>query len=294
VISKEAQTLVQSIRDVLGAALSAVTLSKEATGAAAPIAALPEGITLHSLERYLPAPLRIDGTTEIHSYAEFVDYVNQYQNPGARVFVSPELVFLKGGTAATAYLDFPQPGAPRFAPHQALLKVKPSLEYETLTAIDGKLMNQDTFARTLEMLQPLCTSMAGADLLDMVRTIALTSAGTFKSYEDDYSGSVDFVYDVKVAANAGTQAKKLEVPKLITFEMPLIQGGAVVQITTQFAYRIPAEAGGKVELGLRIPDRKYIERDVLLGITKSLAADTKLPVAIGTSSVPKEAADNVG
>ena len=70
------------IRKMLAAAVG-ITLVPDA-GTAAPIAAVPDGVQLKSLEQLLPAPLRTVGTTRLHQYPAFVAYVNKYKTPALK------------------------------------------------------------------------------------------------------------------------------------------------------------------------------------------------------------------
>lgn len=258
------------------------------SGIARDLLAMPNGFAVKDMEGYQIRPSRTRGKTSIHEYPAFVAYVNDFKTLGnTRIFVSSTLDFKQGGILATAYLDYPKLSETSWATHSADLVVSQSLEYKMLTDLDCKFFAQDVFARELRKIAGLCTSMPGADLLELAQTIQLTSKGSFRSISDDFSGSVNFLYDLKVGASAGTETKKLDVPQAFTFELPLLLGGKAVSLTTEFAYRVPAEAGGSVTLGLRIVDRLFIERDVLQSTAAALNGDTNCPVAVGDTDVPE-------
>lgn len=274
------------IRKMLAAAVG-ITLVPDA-GTAAPIAAVPDGVQLKSLEQLLPAPLRTVGTTRLHQYPAFVAYVNKYKTPDGMIFVAPDIAFRTGGTLAHAVLDFPAPDKPSWSGHCAELIVQPSIEYKMLTDLDGKLLEQDVFARSMLNLARFCTSMSAADLLELAQKLTLTSKGAFRSINDDLSGSVSVAYDVQVSAkvDSGTTTKNIDVPSSISFNLPMLLGGSPVSINADLLYRIPDEAGGKIKLGIRLPDRVYVERDVLEALVAQLSTDTNLAVAVGSSDVP--------
>jgi hypothetical protein len=254
-------------------------------------------------ERLLGAPRDTRGVSSFRQYSAFVDYVKQYAGdnvpiipdvrtpPGEivapRIFVVPEISFAKASPLATAYLDYPARGYPRWSTHCATLVVAPSMEYELLLALDGKLFPQDEFARKIRDVSRFCTSLTGADLLELVQTLTLASKGDFKSLNNDLSGAVTLLYDVQVAASAGTATKKINVPEVVTFNLPLLLDGEKVEMTAELLYRVPEQAGGKIHLGLRLPERKFVERDVLLNVVAAMNKDTGLPVAIGETTVPQ-------
>lgn len=280
------------IRKVLGVLATPSSIEVHAVaGATAPIAAVPEGVTLVDLSSLMDVPARISGCTNLREYPSFTRYVLEYKEPGSRIFVSPDLTFQKSEQLAVCYLDFPEPSVPQWSQHSVCLLVQPSLEYRKLMDLDGKLLPQDDFARRLRDVSRFCTSLPAADLLEIASRLTLTSKGDFRSFSDDISGAVSLGYDVKVRASvSGTSPATLEVPTNLTFELPLLMGGRSVTVNAELLYRIPEEAGGKITMGIRLPDRLYDERDLLQELVKSIEFDTGVVTAVGDSSVPERQA----
>ena len=277
--------VVNQIRQVLLQLLGIQELDAE--GISNKLVGVPKGVTLQNLEYFQDAPNRIRGSARIHDYKGFINYVNTYKTAGSRIFVNPDVNFSAGLQLATCYFDYPEAGKPSWTTHSASLLVQPSLEYKKLIELNGKLYDQVAFARYVNDLDKIITSMNGAELLELAQSLTLTSKGDFASLEDDLSGSIKLKYDVQVKANAGTETKKIDVPQHFTFNAPVLLNGAKFDITADFHYRIPEEAGGKIKLGISLPDKAYLERDVLEQAVASLASDTGLSVIIGTSEVPE-------
>lgn len=280
------------IRSIMASSASVKLQNVE--GSSIPVAAVPEGVSLHSMESMLDKPTGIAGNSNFCEYQSFIRYVRAFKGEGARIFVSPEITFQKSEQLAIAYLDFPSPSQPQWSQHTARLLVQPSLEYRKLIELDGKLLQQDDFARRLRDVAKFCASLPAADLLDIASKLTLTSKGDFKSITDDITGAVSFAYDVQVkaavGAASGSTPKTLEVPTEISFMLPLLLGGRDVTITAELLYRVPEEAGGKITIGLRFPDRLYDERDLLQALVQSIESDTGVETAVGSTSVPKERA----
>jgi len=274
----------KELLDALRAAIVGVQPVESKT--AAPLVAVPNGFELKSLENYMPAPARIEGNVQLYRYSDFVAYVNKYKGSDARIFVDKDLAFTSGGEIATAALDYPTPGKPGWSEHNATLNVAPSIEYARLREIDGKLLDQDKFALTVKDLARFVTGISASDLLEILQKMTLTAKGEFRSIMDELTGSVNFGYDVKVDAKLdSTSTRTLEIPTTIGFGMKLLKGGTEQPVVTELCYRVPSGPGGKVQLGLRIVDRQYLEDDVLTAVADSLVKDTALPVAIGQSDV---------
>ncbi len=254
-----------------------------------PLAAVPDGVELRSLEAFMPAPRAIDGFARLHRYEDFVSYVNDFKRDGARIFVEPELRLHDGGIMATAFLDYPNPGEPAWSCHRAHLVVSPSMEYQLLTTLerDG-LMPQDKFALRLRDVARFCTSLSSADLVEIAQTLTLSSKGEFANIEDNFTGSVRFGYDVQVTAKSdATTRKNIEVPREVGFNLPVLLGGENADVVAELMYRVPSSKDDKVKMGIRIPDRAFIERAILEQAAESLGSATGLSVAVGSTTVPK-------
>lgn len=256
---------------------------------AAPIASVPDGFDLRSLERFMAQPSRIRAAVTVHRAEDFIAYCDRHSNTSSTIFVdaSPALSG-DGGELALAVIDYHHGAAdltpderPEWCSHTVKLKARPSTEYAMLAAIDGKLMAQGDFSRYVRDLSRFCSSHVQADLLELVNTLNLTSRGSFQSSDDYSSGSVRMVFDVQVSASAGTQEKRIAVPNELTWTMPMLLGGAPIDFTTDLIYAVPNEKGGKVQLGLRIRDRAWIEQQVVADTAAMLSKETGLLTLVG-------------
>lgn len=251
-----------------------------------------EDLAVRNLEQYRDRPKRIRQTFNAVGIESFVGYVNRYKNADSTIFITPDLKSLAaGGTLATAVIDYhvnggsenPGENEARWGDHVVTMFARPSLPYAKLLALDGKQMEQPDFAQALEDIARFSSSHAQADLIEIARTINLTSKGAFKSFEDELSGSVDFNFDVQVKASAGTQTRTLAVPTTIDFDIPLIDGLAPVKVTTKFIYRVPDGPGGRVQLGVKIVDRVWLEDQAIHEAKAALIEKTALNVYVGAT-----------
>lgn len=278
-----------------------VRVLDDVPGVSAPLAVAPDDFKVHDLEAFAERPTRIRETVVLTGLTSFIPYVNRFKNHSSTIFVVPDLSQLsKSSTLATAVIDYhlakplqlvdgsgpPEvlaPGA-RWGSHKVTLKASPSLAYAKLLEIDSKLMAQDEFARWVEGMARFATSHAAADLIELARTLQLTSKGAFKTFDDDFSGSVGFVYDVQVRADAGSAERRLTVPQEIVFQVALIDGLDEVPVPVKFLYRVPAEVGGKVQVGIKIIDRLWLEKAAIDTVAAKLHADTELDVFVGSNA----------
>lgn len=261
--------------------------------------ALPPNWSLQDLEKWLDNPRRIRASIKVKNLGDFLKYVSKFKRgESSIVFVNPSLAELgSGATLATAVIDYHeapaalQPGAvydediANWCTHTVEFQPTASPAYAMLCALDGKLLPQDEFAQKLRELARFCTSHAAADLLETVRTLSLTSRGEYASLNDDVSGSVRLAYDVQVDARAGTSQRSLEIPRVIVFTVPVFLGDApeaAQAINAELLYRVPKRAGGSVSLGIRMPDRLWLEHDLVTSTAKEIGSASGLLTITGT------------
>lgn len=253
--------------------------------------ALPPGYTLADAEKWASAPRRLVQHVKLRNLADFLAYIARYKNPDSLVLIAPNLTAIGTGEAlATATLDYHHSEhagagmvAPRFGSHVVSLHPTPSPAYALLCAMDGKIVEQDVFAQQLRDLTRFCTSHPAAELLEIVRTLTLSSSGEYQSHTDDVSGSVRFRYQVQVDARAGTTERTLTVPTSITFRVPVFIGDkTATEIGAEYLYRPPAQSGGKVRMGIRMPERLWLENELMERTADKIREATGLLVAVGT------------
>jgi len=258
-------------------------------------ASLPDGVTLESLAPFREYPERIKQTVIVDSASDFCAYVNRFKNADSTIFINPQIGDF-GSDLARCVIDYHN--APRMTPppeslsgdaqarwneHQCVLRVVPSPEYALLLAFHkAGVMDQFAFAQKLQDAARFITSHSAAEILEIARTISLTSKGSFKTFEDDFSGSVDFKYDLQVSASAGSTEKRLQVPREVTFHCPILLGGALIEIRAELIYRVPPSAAEKVQLGLRLPDKAWMEREAIMAVSDELHTQTELQTLVGT------------
>lgn len=238
-------------------------------------------------------PAKIEETIVLYNLGSFLAYVNRFKNADSTIFVTPDVSTIsKSSVIATAVIDYHQSAhqsvqseqeeRARWGIHTAKLMAAPSLAYLKLLNLHDKMLPQDVFARELNEIAKFSSSHAVADLMEIARTLSLTSAGQFQSFEDDLSGSVEFAYNVKVKASAGSQTQRLTVPSEIGFHVPVLDGSDATNVLCDFRYNIPDGPEDKVKLGIRIKDKTWIEKEALDGVAARIGDGTQLMTLSGT------------
>lgn len=249
---------------------------------------LPKGIhvvhndyTIQDTENLEEAPHAARATVILVGIKSFVAYVNKFKDDDSVLFLSPDVSSIGRGSLATAILDYHKPDAPRWGRHRVTLSAGPGKVYEKLIALDNKLLDQSEFSKHIEELAKFSLNVAPADLLEICRTLRLSSKGDFKSAEDDVTGSVDFVFNVAVSASAGSADQRLSVPQEIVFRAAPIDGMDDVEVAVKFIYRVPDQVGGKVQLGIKIIERTWLEKAAIEMVAEKLTEATGLLTLTG-------------
>lgn len=247
------------------------TLAPSQTGRTTTTLLIPEGYTEKQVARSdLPEPLYVQQTVVTRRIADFLAYIAKYQNPNSFVNVSPKVSF-DGSPLAAAILDYhhpskesPEDPRPEWQRHRVDYVPQVYPAYALLTALDGKLLDQDDFADKIHQLRRFMVDIDPAELRELIRDFKVTTTGEFQSDEDPVTGSVNFRYVLDVKGSGGKTDKVVSIPENFTFQMPILYDGQTVKVTGEFFFRPPpADGPKKVKMGIRLVNRVYDELDEL-------------------------------
>lgn len=133
-------------KDTLELIIANAAAAQQLPVTAFPVAALPEGVKLHNLERYAAGRSRFRGTLTTHSLTDFVGYVvdrRSSSNPVA-AFVDQD------GMSCTAFFNLGDEIAPGHADDTATLTLKATAAFRALQSIVGRKLSQRDLAEWLE------------------------------------------------------------------------------------------------------------------------------------------------
>lgn len=249
-----------------------------------PLAVVPDGYKLTDLEQFGDTPHRTRREANMSDARSFFEYIERFKDGASVVFVSPSIENIGSRSViATAILDYDQADVPGWGQHRVNLLAKPSIAYATLQSLHNKLIAQPDFAKIIKELARFASAPMPADMLEIAQNLVLSAKGDFMNISDEISGSLNLSYKVKVTAavNSPTEQRALLVPEFFEFEMPLLEGGEPQPICCEFMFRTPESAEAKLNLGLRIVDKAYIEKDALDAVVAGIRDNTGLPVYLG-------------
>jgi len=243
----------------------------------APIALVPNGVAIESLEYLQPAPTRIRKTLKVLDADTFINYVNRFSSPATAVFCSgPE------GRTFTAVIDYHQPDQPSWAEHTATYCCPISIEWGRWRAGDRKRMNQSDFAEFIEENVKDITAPDGvpnapnaADMLEISRTLEAKKNISFRQGTRLDNGQVQLTYNEEIDGRAG-ESGQLSIPELFYVAVKPFPGGDAFCVPARFRYRIQE---GKLVMWFELvrPD-KVLEEAYMTVRAKVAEAIREVPV----------------
>lgn len=192
--------------------------------------------SIQSLEGFLPAPVSVRGELQVYDAASFVDYVQRFKDADTVIFAD------KVARSFTAVLDYHAVGAPRWGRHRAVLAARETEAWKRWTAQDGEKMNQADFAQFIEDNIPDIAKPAGAELVEIARTLEAKKDVQFQSVIRPQNGSVNFHYSEQVQGNA--RGGDLAIPEEFILGLIPFEGCEKYKVVARLRYSI--QAGGRL------------------------------------------------
>lgn len=109
-----------------------------------PTIALPDGVTIHSLEKYSSAPVRMRQNFHTERPSDFIAYVSDNKSDSTSIYVAAD------GARTKAILDHGTVDFPEFGEHTALLNLKKTRAFIALETLCSKSRNQQDLIDYLE------------------------------------------------------------------------------------------------------------------------------------------------
>lgn len=141
-----------------------------------PIAALPDNIKLHNLEKFQAQRARFRGALSTNSLTDFANYVTGRNGQTAKGFIDQDAM------ACAVFFNLGDETAPGHADDTATLKLKPTAAYTALSQLAGKKLSQKELAEWMEDWRANLTATDPQDAtLSIVQAIAAVRNITIKA-----------------------------------------------------------------------------------------------------------------
>ena len=243
------------------------------------VKALPNGMTLHSLEPYMAARFRYRGHLLTRSFDDFVTYCKRWDT--AECFINPE------DMTATAIFNLGTLVNPGHADHTASLKMRKTAPMAELEKVDGRAMSQKGFAEWLEEWVPYLTILDGigedAKVIDPIQAIAAVRSVTIAARAEQTNEEGDRKSSRSRFAEVEAKTRGVD-PALIRFRCEPYHG----LDARDFSLRISILTGDDTpHFKLRVLQMEAEEEDMAAEFQEKLQAafeDTNVTTYIGVFS----------
>lgn len=215
-------------------------------------------------ERFMRHPARKVGKPQFVRSASFCDYVNQQKTADSRLYIPTQTQFI-------CVLDHhvSEKDSADWGQHRAQLDLKLTPEWQVWAGRDKGCFGQREFAQFIEDNSDDVATPAGAELLDLVRTLKATCNAQYNGTVEDKPGSFSASYVQTTRAQAGIKGD-LDLPTEFTLSIAPYEGGNKILIVARLRFEISNE---KLRLHYELVKiQKFLDRalaDISAGIEKA-------------------------
>lgn len=218
----------------------------------------------------LKKPAFIDQLVNIDQGLSLIDYVNRFKTADTMIFADLDELQI------TAVIDYhkQQSEGPGLVEHRAVLQLSHSTEWDTWNAISGRMYDQKSFARMLDINSDDIASPAAATLLETVMDLEMTSSVTVQRKLAQTGSS---------RGEGGVQRKVdgTVLPAFFTLSLPVFTGEPNVEVKAMTKDTIDGNSG-KISLGLELVRTGIIIERELARISGVIEQSTNVPVILGS------------
>lgn len=213
--------------------------------------ALPDSMSVHDLERFMPTRRRFRGVMETEQIGAFCEYTEAQGE--ADVFIDTE------GMCATAYFDMGTLDEPGHCEHRSRVNLKQTAAYFAMKKVNGQVMNQRELAEWMEDWGRFikCFDSDGEDMhiskaLASVRKMTVETARKLESEEQNMGRQLSAMERIEVSSEGKTL------------------GGVMFTCTPypgfeERTFRLPLSAltgGENIRLKLRVQELEAIQEEI--------------------------------
>lgn len=235
-----------------------------------PLALVPPGYKVESLERLQESPRRIRAKVNLHTLDAFIAYAAKWNQGESSALFADE-----ANRAVHAVFDYHEAAdRPDWCDHKASYTAQLSRELKAWLQWNGNALPQVDFAEFLEERIKDVTEPTGAHLLELATKLQVIRKAVFGSAVRLATGEFQFQWSDE------NQKGTVEIPERITLGIPLFHGGEAYKITARLRYRV---ADGKVSFIYKLDQiEDAIEHAFAEQIAKVKAALPKVPLYQGS------------
>lgn len=232
------------------------------------------------IEKYLPAPRRVQASPTFANVVSFILYVSEYKNADTKIFASVP-TSTSVAPSFIAIIDYHSVEGAAWCEHRARYGCEFTEEWKRWMSKNGTRMSQVEFATLLEENQRIITRPPGAELLELVQTLEGKNDIRCNSLIRLSSGKAKLLYeeDVELKGTINTQQGQVEFPTSIEVAIAPFDGGPAYKITCRLRYRIENR---RLSFWYECVDVHLIIQECVKEIVERVEEKLSLEVLLGT------------
>ena len=238
-----------------------------------PLAVVPPGCVIESLEHFLPRPLRIKAAPAFEDIRGFCVYINEFKGAATRMWVKA----VPGGAIFLAIIDHhtkEEEGDKLVAGwcnHSARFNLKYSPEWNLWKGMSGKWVGQLEMAEFIQDNIRDVANPPGAEMLELTQTLRVTTNVEFDAQHLLKNGQVKLNYAENVVAKAGVG--EMVMPETFDLGIPVFEHQSRFKITCKLRFRVESK---KLTMRIDIPGLHAILKEVLEAVVEDVEDNTGL------------------
>ena len=197
----------------------------------APVAIVPEGFNIQSLEKHMAQPYRVAQRAELQSLDSFLKYCDAHKEPHSVIF------FDEKALCAQLFVDYHKSNsAPSWKDHRALYSAELDDRWVEWRRNSSAKMNQIELAQFIERHVKDFKEPTGAEMLTMATNFQVNRKVTYGNAVNLSTGEVQFEY-----SNANGGKGTMTVPETFKLAIPVFKNGDHYEVEAKLRYRLHDE-----------------------------------------------------
>ena len=236
------------------------------------IAVIPNGYSIHDLEKHCQHPYRPTGALTAEMLESFAAAICRWAEPSAIILASPIakriIANFRHHEAEDEKLSISTRA--NWIDYKATLALTDAEEWKAWQAVNEKPMSQKAFFQFLEDRIEDVISPDPAELLEIAETIRGTRKVSFQNSQRMSNGDVSIIWDEVTEAKAGEKGQGT-VPSKITIRVPIYEQAPDLLFDIVCSFRWRVENNG-LQITVSIRHLATVQRMALAALIKKLEA----------------------
>lgn len=239
---------------------------------------VPEGAHVEQIDLtgpdYVAIPRRQTGTFEVHSAESLIAFLGKHGIDGETEVWADRV---RARIVAVVNAGQGAGGLGGWGDHRGVFKVLPTEAWQAWKELDGKFVDQSTFAEHIENRLLDIVKPSGAHMLEIAQSISATVGVRFESSKLLSNGERQLEYRETVDASAG-KAGRLDIPSHIELGIKPFEGAPAYKVTARFRYRIN---GGDLRLAYQLERPSDVLTEAFDAVVETVQQGVEHPVYQG-------------